>query len=53
VQAWHIGGDPFFVGLPPEDRGPQQLPASKSGSTPPAHDAAGIVPVWRGPKRLN
>jgi hypothetical protein len=51
-QAWHIGGKPFFVELPPEDLGPQVPQTVDGGSTPPAHDAAGIVPVWRGPKRV-
>jgi len=53
VQAWHIDGEPFFVSLPPEDFGPQLPQKAEGGSAPPAHDAAGIVPVWRGPKRVN
>src|SRR5689334_22913474 len=53
VYAWHIGGEPFFVSLPPEDFGPRVPQKAEGGSTPPAHDAAGIVPVWRGPKRIN
>ena len=27
--------------------------SDEGGSTPPTHDAAGIVPVWMGPKGLN
>ena len=53
VQAWHIGGEPFFVSFPPEDLGPRVPQKAEGGSAPPAHDAAGIVPVWRGPKRIN
>jgi hypothetical protein len=53
VEVWHIAGKPFFVDVPPEDLGPYMVASSRGGSTPPAHDAAGIVPVWRGPKRLN
>jgi hypothetical protein len=53
VAAWHIGAEPFFVDAPPEDLGSPLPRAAAGGSTPPAHDAAGIVPVWRGPKRLN
>ena len=52
VDVWHIQGKPFIMTLPPEGlRRPYT--SDEGGSTPPAHDAAGIVPVWRGPKRLN
>jgi hypothetical protein len=53
VDVWHIDGEPFFVELPPEDLDTYVPGSSGGGSLPPAHDAAGIVPVWRGPKRLN
>jgi hypothetical protein len=53
VEVWHIGGKPFFVDVPPEDLGPYTVASSRGGSTPPAQDAAGIVPMWRGPKRPN
>jgi len=53
VPVWYIGGKPFFVGVPPEELGPRVPNTTPGGSTPPAHDAAGIVPVWRAPKRLN
>ena len=53
IPVWHIGGKPFFVDLPPEDLGQRMPPPATGSSSPPAHDAAGIVPVWRGPKRLN
>ncbi|HMD71828.1 MAG TPA: hypothetical protein VKF41_10820 [Bryobacteraceae bacterium] len=52
LDVWHMDGEPFIVELPPEDTGPFKPAASRGGSTPPAHDAAGIAPVWRGPKRL-
>ena len=53
LDVWHIDGEPFLVELPPEDSGIYTPAASGGSSTPPAQDAAGIVPVWRGPKRLN
>jgi hypothetical protein len=53
VAVWRVNGDPFIVDVPLEDSG-THLPADgENGSAPPAQDAAGIVPVWRGPKRLN
>jgi hypothetical protein len=52
LDVWHIGGEPFIVELPPEETGTFEPPARGGGSPQPAHDAAGIVPVWRGPKRL-
>lgn len=52
LDVWHVGGQPFIVELPPEDIGDAAPVARGGGSTPAAHDAAGIVPVWRGPKRL-
>jgi len=52
IDIWHIQGKPFIMTLPPN--GPWRSYASdEGGSTPPAHDAAGIVPVWRGPIRPN
>ena len=52
IDVWHIQGRPFIMTLPP--LGNSRSHASDEGSsTPPAHDAAGIVPVWRGPIRPN
>jgi hypothetical protein len=53
LDVWHIDGEPFIVELPPEEAGALEPAVGGGGSTPPAHDAAGIVPVWRGPKRLD
>jgi hypothetical protein len=53
LDAWHINGEPFIIELPPEEIGTCEPPAGGGGSSPPAHDAAGIVPVWRGPKRFD
>jgi hypothetical protein len=53
LEAWHINGKPFFVELSPEDLAPYLPNAPENGCAPPAHDAAGIAPVCRGPKRLN
>jgi len=51
IDVWHIEGKPFIMMLPP---GPgRSFASAEGGSTPPAHDAAGIVPVWRGPIRPN
>jgi hypothetical protein len=52
LDVWHINGEPFIVDPQPEDPGTSVPKAGEGGSTPPAHDAAGIVPVRRGPKRL-
>jgi hypothetical protein len=52
LEVWHIEGQPFIVDLPPEDIGASIPGGRGGGSTPPAHDAAGIAPAWRGPKRL-
>ena len=52
LDVWHIGGEPFIVELPSGETGTFEPPSSGGGSPQPAHDAAGIVPVWRGPKRL-
>jgi len=49
LDVWHINGEPFIVEAPPEDLGTYR-PGVSGGSTPPAQDAAGIVPVWRGPR---
>jgi hypothetical protein len=52
IDVWHIQGKPFIMTLPPN--GPRRSYTSdEGGSTPPAHDAAGIVPVWPGPIRPN
>jgi hypothetical protein len=53
VVAWHVKGKPFFVDAPEEYAGPFMVARGGSSSAPPAQDAAGIVPVWRGPKRPN
>ena len=55
LEVWHRNGKPFIIDLPPDDIGSSLPGVSGGGSTPPApaHDAAGIVPVWRGPKRPN
>jgi hypothetical protein len=53
LDVWHINGEPFIVELPPEDLGTYVPGVGGGNSTPPAQDAAGIVPVWRGPNRLN
>jgi hypothetical protein len=52
LDVWHINGEPFILELPPEDLGAYVPGAGGGGSTPPAQDAAGIVPVWLGPKKL-
>jgi hypothetical protein len=52
IDVWHIQGRPFIMTLPPEGFR-RSYTSDDGGCTPPAHDAAGIVPVWRGPKRLN
>lgn len=46
-------GKPFIMVLPPEGFSAGIPPIPSGGTTPPAHDAAGIVPVWMGPKRIN
>jgi hypothetical protein len=51
LRVWHMNGNPFIVDPPPEDVGKYKPGTSSGSSSPPAHDAAGIVPVWRGPKR--
>jgi len=51
VDVWHMDGKPFLVEAPAEDIGTRVPDDGGSDSTPPAEDAAGIVPVWRGPKR--
>lgn len=53
IDVWHMDGEPFFVEAPAEDTGILVFVPGGRGSVPPAHDAAGIVPVWRGPKRFN
>jgi hypothetical protein len=50
IDVWHIIGKPFLMVLPAEDCW-TRMP--DGGSLPPVHDAAGIVPVWRGPTRVN
>jgi hypothetical protein len=51
VDVWHMDGRPFIVEAPAEDIGTRIPHEHGSDSTPPAEDAAGIVPVWRSPKR--
>ena len=50
LDVWHADGKPFIVDSPP-DFGKTVAAARGGVSVPPAHDAAGIVPPWRGPKR--
>ena len=52
IDVWHIQGRPFMMTLPPEGFR-RSYTSDDGGSTPPSQDAARIVPVWRGPKRLN
>ena len=52
LPVWHMDGEPFFVDVPPEELAAPVPGDGRSGSPPQAQDAAGIVPVWRGPKRL-
>jgi hypothetical protein len=52
IDVWHIQGRPFIMTLPLEGIR-RSYTSDDGGSTPPAQDAEGIVPVWRGPKRLN
>jgi hypothetical protein len=55
LDVWHINGKPFIVdrGLPLDIPGGWVGGNGGGGAAPLAQDAAGIVPVWRGPKRLN
>ena len=57
IQVWYLFQNatrkPFIMQLPDLPTTALPPPATKSGSTPPVHDAAGIVPVWMGPKRVN
>jgi hypothetical protein len=53
LRVWHMEAEPFIVGAPSEDVGAHIPSGSDDGSAAPAHDAAGIVPVWRGPKRIS
>jgi hypothetical protein len=53
LDVWHVNGEPFILDLPPEELGAGMPPPGRGGSSPPAHDAAGIVPVRRGPKKLS
>ena len=52
VNVWHMNRRPFILTLPPESGG-VLCKVGQGGSTPPAHDTAGVVPVWREPKRFN
>src|SRR6266436_172838 len=45
LDVWHINGEPFIVDVPQEDTDTHVPGTGGSGSAPPAHDAAGIVPV--------
>lgn len=51
LNVWHVNGRPFFIELPLEETVTRVPNIGGGSSTPPAHDAAGIVPVWRGPKQ--
>ena len=55
VNVWHIDRKPFIVdrGLPLDIPGGWVAGKGGGGAIPLAQDAAGIVPVWRGPKRYN
>jgi hypothetical protein len=53
VEVWHVDGKPFLVDAPEEELGPYMVGRAGGSSTPPAQDAAGIVPVWRARKRPN
>jgi hypothetical protein len=53
LGVWHSDGIPFLVEPPSEYSGIKLVRTRGGGSVPPAHDAAGIVPLWRGPKRSN
>jgi hypothetical protein len=53
VEVWHVEGRPFLVYAPEEELGPYMVRRASGSFAPPAHDAAGIVPIWRGPKRPN
>jgi hypothetical protein len=61
LPVWHIyqhgAGKPFIMMLPelPGNKLPKTVvppPTTSGSSMPPAHDAAGIVPVWMPPKRI-
>jgi hypothetical protein len=53
VEVWHVEGRPFLVDAPEDELGPYMMGRAGGSSAPPAHDAAGIVPVWRERKRPN
>ena len=50
IDVWHAHGEPFLLAVSPEDMDASP-PGGDSESGMPAQDAAGTVPVWRGPKR--
>jgi hypothetical protein len=52
IDVWYADGEPFLLPASPEEFAPCLPAADGGGSAPPTQDAAGIVPVWRGPKRL-
>jgi hypothetical protein len=55
LPIWHIyqhgTGKPFVMILPQPPKA-SLLPNTGGSSVPPAHDAAGIVPVWMPPRRI-
>ena len=56
LPVWHIyqhgAGKPFIMVLPEPSEAILRPPSTSGSSMPPAHDAAGIVPVWMPPKRI-
>jgi hypothetical protein len=52
VDVWHMNGEPFFVELPPEEIGAFPTKTDTGSSTPPIHDAACVLPLWRTPDKL-
>jgi len=54
IDVWYIEGKPFIMALPQRISARAYVPPTGNrGPTSSSHDAAGIVPVWRGPKRYN
>ena len=56
LPVWHIhqhgAGKPFIMMLPEVPKTILPPPTTSGSSMPPAHDAAGIVPVWMPPRRI-
>jgi hypothetical protein len=53
LHVWYMNQKPFIMELPPDKIGTGKPRTGNSGSAPLAQDAAGIVPVWMEPKRIN